>query len=288
MSLTPEELERATFPIVKRGYDPHAVQRLLAEVAATIRDSDDFRRAGDEVATALRGLHGLLAGMKEEAEEDALRVRTEAEQEAFRVRTDAEQHAVRVLREAEDEAARIRSEAIDEARRQRLEADEYIRRVRADSEREREQLMAHAQAEVRSMLDDAHSEREQAKQVAAAAEQTLAAKRAELEDYLVAVTTLAENTARARVTSVLESYRAEVERLVAARESTSVALRLVRSSLEKAVAGLGEEVDLTDRRTEQDDELQPPALDEEAVDDAVAHALQTVASPVDAKPGDLF
>jgi DivIVA domain-containing protein len=287
MSLTPEELERATFPVVKRGYDPHAVERFLTEVATNLRESDDFRRAGDEVASALRGFHALLAGMKVEAEDDALRVRTEAEQEAFRVRTDAEEQAVRLGRQAEEESVRLRTEAEEDARRLRLDATEEATRLRADAERERDELMAHAQSEVRDMLEEARAEREDAERIAAAVEETVAAKRSEFEEYLVAVTSLAETTARARVASVLDGYRVEVERLVAAREQTSAALQNVRSSLEQAVAGLGGDVDLTDVSLHDEQPLQPPPLGDDAVEAAVAHALESMASPI-ATPGQVF
>ncbi len=288
MSLTPEELERATFPVVKRGYDPHAVERFLSEVATTLRESDDFRRAGDEVATALRGFHDLLAAMTEEAESDALRVRTEAEQEAFRVRTDAEQQAVALSRQAEEESIRMRTDAEEAARQLRHDATEDATRLRAEAEREREELMTHAQSEVRSMLEEAHAEREDAERIAAAVEHTVAAKRAEFEEYLVAVTSLAESTARTRVAAVLDGYRAEVERLVAAREQTSAALQTVRSSLEQAVSGLNADVDLTDRSLEDEQLLQPPPLGDDAVEDAVAHALESMASAIETKPDQFF
>lgn len=283
MSLTPEELERATFPVVKRGYDTHAVERFLSDIAKRLREADDFGRAGDEVASALRGLHGLLSGMKDEAEEDALRVRTEAEQEAFRVRTEAEQLSVRLGRQGEEEAKRLRIEAEAHAQLVRTEAEDDARRLRAESDREREELMTHAQNEVSSMLDDARAEREDARRVAGAVEQTVAAKRIELEEYLVAVTSLAENTARARVTSVLEAYRAEVDRLVAAREHTSAALKQVRAALEQAVAGLGDDVDLTDGAFVSDEHLMqpPPCLDDDAVEHAVASALEALPSPLE-------
>jgi DivIVA domain-containing protein len=283
MSLTPEELERTTFPVVKRGYDPRVVQRFLSELATSLRESDDFRRAGDEVATALRGLHGLLAGIKADAEDEALRVRTEAEQEAFRVRTDAEQQAVVLTRQAEEEAARARTEAERDAGRLRHEAAEDAARLRAEAQRERDELMTHAQIEVRAMLEEARLEREDAKRIAAAVDQTVAAKRSEFDEYLVAVTTLAESTARARVAAVLDGYRAEVERLVAAREQTSAALRVVRSSLEQAVTGLDPDVDLTDRTLRDEEALQPPPLDDDAVEAAVAHALESMASPIETK-----
>lgn len=274
MSLTPEELERATFPMVKHGYDPRAVEHFLSEIATNLRESDDFRRAGDEVATALREFHGVMARMKAEAGEEALRVRTEAEQEAFRVRTDAEQHSVLLGQQAEEESVRLRAEAAEDARR-----------LRSAAALEREELMTHAQSEVSSMLEDAHAEREDAKRIAAAVEQTIAAKRTEFEEYLVAVTSLAESTARARVAAVLDGYRAEVERLVAAREQTSAALQVVRSSLEQAVSGLNADVDLTDGAVHDVPVLEPPPLGDDAVEDAVTHALESMASPIESTPG---
>jgi DivIVA domain-containing protein len=278
MSLTPEELERATFPVVKHGYDPKAVDRYLAEVATNVRESDDFLRAGDEVATALRRFHSVIAEMTDEAKNDALRLRTEAEEDALRVRTEAEQ-----------EAFRMRTEAVEEARRLRLEVNDEVARLRADAEREREELLTHAQEEVQKMLEDARTEREDAKRIAAAVDETVKAKRAEFEEYLVAVTSLAESTARARVESVLDGYRAEVERLAAARAQTSAALQVVRTSLEQAVMGLGDEVDLRERPpAEEPPPLQPPPLDAEAVDEAVAHALRSTASPVDGDRDSMF
>jgi hypothetical protein len=138
------------------------------------------------------------------------------------------------------------------------------------------------------MVEDARIEREDAKRIAAAVDETVKAKRAEFEEYLVAVTSLAESTARARVESVLDGYRAEVERLAAARAQTSAALQAVRSSLEKAVVGLGDEVDLRDHPAHDEPALQPPPLDDDAIEDAVAHALRSTASPIESPSGQGF
>jgi DivIVA domain-containing protein len=284
MSFSPEELEGAKFPVVKHGYDPHAVEQFLADVATNLRESDDFRRAGEEVATALREFQTVLAEMKAAAEADALRVRTEAEQEAFRVRTDAEQEAVASSRRAEAESVTMRAEAEEAARQLRHDATEDATRLRADAEREREELITHAQSEVSNMLEGAYAEREDAKRIAAAVEHTVTAKRAEFEEYLAAVTGLAESTARTRVAAVLDGYRAEVDRLVAAREQTSAALQTVRSSLEQAVSGLNADVDLTDRSLQDEHVFVPPPLGDDAVEDAVAHALESVASVIETKP----
>jgi DivIVA domain-containing protein len=273
MSLTPEDLERATFPMVKRGYDPQAVGRYLADLATNLRESDDYRRAGDEVAAVLRRFHGLVGEMAEQAESDAARVRAEAEQDALRVRTEAEQ-----------DAFRMRTEAVEDARKLRLEANEEVTRLRAEAEREHDELLSHAQDEVRSMLDDAREEREDARRIAAAVNETVTAKRAEFEEYLEAVSSLAESTARARVEAVLESHRIEVERLAAARAQASTALQVVRSALEQAVVGLGDDLDLRDRPVSA--EPPPlPALDDDAVDDAVTLALRSTTSPMEIEHG---
>jgi vacuolar-type H+-ATPase subunit E/Vma4 len=226
--------------------------------------------------------------MKEDAEEEALRIRTEAEQDAFRVRTDAEQHAVRLNRQAEEAAVQLRSEAAEDAHRLRAEAADDAARLRGEAQREHDEMVGNAQTETRTMVENARAERQDAQRVASAVEQTVTAKRAELEDYLVAVTSLAESTARARVTAVLDGYRAEVDRLVAAREQTSAALRQLRRSLELAAAGLGEEVDLTDTgQSAEEHRPRPPSLDEDVVEAAVSQALASVTSPLDKKPGQV-
>lgn len=280
MELTPEELERATFPLVKRGYDPEAVQRFLAEVAARLRQEDDFRRAGDEVATALRGLHDLLTDMKSEAEEEALRIRTEAEQEAFRVRTEAEQQAVR-----------MHNDAVEEIRQLQATAEANAARIRSEAERERDELMAHAQSEVRNMLEEARAERQRAEQLTEAADRTLAARRTELEEYLSSIATLAEHTARARAAAVIDGYAEEVDRLVQTKQRAAEALTEVKAALDKAVSALRADVDLTGDAAPTDDhalEIETPPTEDEIVAEVVTTTLDSVTSPLESRPGQLL
>jgi len=106
MAITPDEIETKVFPLVRRGYEPAAVDDFLKDVATTlaqaqgglatppvpeaeatapepvaepaaepdavtVRGPDDFGQLGEEVAAILRQAHESVAQLRHRAEADA-------------------------------------------------------------------------------------------------------------------------------------------------------------------------------------------------------------------------
>src|SRR4051794_17584390 len=124
--LTPEDIEARRFRLAPNGYECEAVDRFLAEVIETLSDqpqglseSDEFSRAGQEIASILRAARDSAGAMRAEAEGLAASMRSRAELEAADLRQqaaderdqakvillDAQRQAETIVREAEQEVA---------------------------------------------------------------------------------------------------------------------------------------------------------------------------------------
>ena len=145
MAITPDEIETKVFPLVRRGYEPAAVDDFLKDVATTlaqaqgglatppvpeaeatapepvaepaaepdavtVRGPDDFGQLGEEVAAILRQAHESVAQLRHRAEADAALIRQNAQREAQELtrRADADRQAAAI----ELEAARHESDRI--------------------------------------------------------------------------------------------------------------------------------------------------------------------------------
>ena len=126
MRLTPEDIEARRFRLAPNGYECEAVDRFLAEVIETLHeqpegviDSDEFSRAGQEIASILRSARDSAGAMRAEAEGLAASMRSRAELEAADLRQqasderdqakvillDAQRQAEIIVREAEQQVA---------------------------------------------------------------------------------------------------------------------------------------------------------------------------------------
>lgn len=234
MTLSPEQIERASFARVKQGYDPDEVDSLLRRLAAQLRNPpDDFERAGEEVASALRGMHHLLMEMKRNAEQEIEESRREAVQERDRL-----------WAEATDDIARLRADANDEAAR-----------LRSDAQREHDALVGDAQLTSQRLVDEATELRSEAEQVAHAIDHTVRAKRREVDQYVVSLSARAEELARGRVEEVLSSHRAALSQVAEGRVEAAETLRRAQHLIESALGAVLADLDLT----QVEAEARPPA-----------------------------
>ena len=174
MSLTPEEIEARRFPVTANGYDPLEVERFLAEVAATYRESrrsdadastsgdrsglplgssarpvgpnesdDAFARLGDEVSEMLRSAGHLADSVRAEAEAEAEVVRARAELEANETRSQAE-HRLDQAKRIEIGAQGNADSIIADAERR---AEALLRATENDARARAEQITAQAEIE---------------------------------------------------------------------------------------------------------------------------------------------
>jgi DivIVA domain-containing protein len=263
MALTPEQLETASFTRVKNGYDAAQVDQFLKWVAAELRSSDDFERAGDEVAEALRGMHSLLAEMKRSAEEDIERSRLEAGKAA-----------ADLLSEAQKEAERLRTDA-------QLHHDQLISEAEASARRSIED----AEARARRSVEEAETRRAEAEQAAEAADFTVRAKRKEIDDYVVSLTARAEQIARGRIAEVVEGHRTALRQVGTSRADAAESLLRAQRAIEAALATVTAELDLTDDVSALDAEAagsdSPAAeLAAQIAADGIAQAKSIVDEPI--------
>jgi DivIVA domain-containing protein len=153
---SPGSVAGASFPTVRRGFDPDAVRAFLRQVSQELgrvqherdrleRDLDDARAAARRQAP--EDLDEAMVAAK--LGEEAARVLATAHEAATQIRTRTEDAAARILREADDDAARQRGDAEVDAARRRRETDEEC-----DAELEA------AKAEGREMLAEARAVRE--------------------------------------------------------------------------------------------------------------------------------
>lgn len=148
MTVTPEQIEGASFSMVKRGgYSTEEVDRFLKGVADEYRavgvraraaegSNDDLQAASQEMAVLMRDVHTQLGEkrrlaeieieqMKQAAERDAAAIMTAASERADGVRVQSD----RVLSDAEHHAELLRS---DGEQRVREQAKETLRAARAE------------------------------------------------------------------------------------------------------------------------------------------------------------
>src|SRR3989442_3595713 len=88
-----QAIERRDFPIVRRGYEPTAVDAHLRALAAEIERLD--RGRGGEEPSLAAAASGQVQGILRAAQKAAADIEREAGERATRVRGDADRHARR-------------------------------------------------------------------------------------------------------------------------------------------------------------------------------------------------
>lgn len=134
MEIDLEAIETKTFRRSWRGYNGREVRAYLRQVASLVRDDDHFRRAGVEVASALRRMHELVTTTHDEAVQAASSLRRDAVVEAEGLLAEVRATIEQMTAEAEAEAGRVR-----------FEAAVWATDVRAEAETERAEALASAE-----------------------------------------------------------------------------------------------------------------------------------------------
>jgi cell division septum initiation protein DivIVA len=182
----PEDVARANFPIVRRGFDPIEVQGFARSVSAEItrlrhqctelekalataegKASERLTEAtvagflGDQASKMLQASREAAETAVARANETAARTVTEADEYAARTVSDADGHADRVGRQARVASERMRREAEDRSNRARREADEYAgaTRTQADEYSVSTRTQADADAELTRRQADVECDR---------------------------------------------------------------------------------------------------------------------------------
>jgi DivIVA domain-containing protein len=239
MPVEPDGLEAKTFRRRWRGYDAEEVRGFLREMAAELRQSDDFHRAGHEVAIALRQMHQSIVNLEREHENAAAGARAaaeaasthlleEARTEAAVLLEDAKAEAAALLEEARVESDRERTEVLADCERMRAEAATDAATTRNGAKSEVDDAWAKAQAEctlARALADDALAKARTERSLAEQERKAVSAMRIQAEMQAAAIIAKAEADAAQRVEqgeervrllegSLAERATAEVEQLL--------------------------------------------------------------------------
>jgi hypothetical protein len=160
MGIDLRAIETKTFRRSWRGFKRDDVRGYLLEVAEAVRDDDHFRRAGVEVASALRRMHELVSATRDQAVHDADALRRNAMVDAEAVLAESRGRAERIVAEAENQAGIVRFEAAVWAMntRARAEADratieEGVEEARAAIDRMEGELAERARSLVEEELE---------------------------------------------------------------------------------------------------------------------------------------
>ena len=171
---SPDDVARANFQIVRRGFDPVEVQGFARSVSAEIirlqAQVDDLSKAlrTAETKSTERITEAMAAGylgeetsrMLQAAREAADSLRLGAQERAERLTADTEEEARRVTSEAKAAADKLRQDAETYARGRRMEADQYSEATRRQADDYATQRDAAARADAESCRRQAVAEAE--------------------------------------------------------------------------------------------------------------------------------
>jgi DivIVA domain-containing protein len=260
MTADAKEFGPASFSLAWRGYDRAEVDAFVAELARRLREHDDFQRAGTEVASALRSLHGSVLEIRGQAENEAHQILADAEEQARTERAAAEVDARAALVGAEEQAQRIRSEAETAVAALRVEAEDHARRARSDAE---------------AMFTEARERYAEAERLLQEAVQACDTKRAEADRYAEAIRQNAVTSARGHALAAVQDLRDDLARLVRERDVVRQQLQELREAIATAIATAAtRSVDLTEGDPEQVDRPPGSPHDDALLDEIVGQAVQ--------------
>jgi DivIVA domain-containing protein len=215
--MSPDDVARKSFTMVRKGFDPIEVQGFLLSVSNELRQARaDLLELDRELRTALEELR--LANELDPAKltamlgEQTVKVLDAAREAADDMRAKADQAANQHLREATEESGRLRREASEILQRRTAEAEAEVDKIRAQGDELRSQAETEALAEV-------ERGRQQGREMVAEAQKV---RERMLNDL-----------ARRR-----KQFRQQIERLQAGRDRLMSAYGVVRETLDVATEEL--------------------------------------------------
>jgi len=171
-----DRIRSATFPFVRKGYDPEQVHAYLSRIADWLEQGggDEARaevikreidRIGQKTASILATAEDTAQALRADAEREVASMVDAAKEETSKARAEADAYAEKVRADADRYAEQQHSEANAYAERTRAAADEYAAKTResADADAERRQALATqrgeeivqaAEEKVRRIIDD--------------------------------------------------------------------------------------------------------------------------------------
>lgn len=155
-----DRLRSATFPLVRKGYDPARVEAFLTRLADWLEQGGGDEARAEVIKREIDRIGERTAAILASAEDTAQTLRADAEREVSAMLDSATAAASKARIDADDYAAKVRADADRYAEEQHAEANEYAEATRqaadgyatktrdaADADAERQQLVATQRAE---------------------------------------------------------------------------------------------------------------------------------------------
>ncbi|MFP3915209.1 MAG: DivIVA domain-containing protein [Actinomycetota bacterium] len=241
---TPDEIRRAAFRVVFRGFEQEEVASYLDRLAAALEElaaerdrlrdrlgefadrdlKEEFESVGREVTAVLEAARTAAEAMRDRASADATRWRSEAVAEVESMRREARADAEALRSDAWTTGTQLLDEVQAEVERQRVETERSALAIRGGAEREAHRLTSAARREAEEVLRAAKME----------AERMVAQARVEHDDIISDAHRQAE-TAQERARALEERRHELMEEL----ESVRAALASVEGELEERRQGVG-------------------------------------------------
>lgn len=233
-----DAVSRASFPLVRRGFDPIEVQGFSRAVASELtrlhQEIGDLREAlGEAERRAAVGIDEDV--VLEFLGAESSRLLADARATAQQVKARAEDHAARAVAAAESEAHTIRAEAQTYSADVHKAADDRAKQTATEAERNARSLVTSAKRESDAMIADAE---ERSANLIAATEARAAAMIATAERERDAV--LADLAARR------EALEAQIGRQLASRDALRELVSRVRMLADDSI----EEIDAVSTASE--------------------------------------
>jgi DivIVA domain-containing protein len=172
--ISPYDVSRASFSVVRRGFEPREVRSFLdlvsreleafeareAEIRHALAAAEEMARhpvidestltssLGQQSAQVLRAAHEEARALLDQSQQDATQIVSAAQERASAMAVDAEQRAAGRIGDAELAATNLEEQALDVAKK-------VVAKARADGET----LVARAREQGRGMLDQAQEAR---------------------------------------------------------------------------------------------------------------------------------
>lgn len=241
---TPDEIRRATFRVVFRGYDQAEVESRLHDLGTLVEqlteqrdrlasrlgefaDRDlkgEFEVVGREVTSVLEAARAAAETMRDRAGTDAARWRSEAMAEVEAMRKSAQADAEAMRTDAWTTSSQLLEQVMAEVERNRAASERDSLAVMGEAEREAHRLTSSARREAEEVVRAAKME----------AERLVAQAQAERDDILATAHRQAE--AAQERTRALEQRRQE---LMGELEALRATLASFESELEDRRQGIG-------------------------------------------------
>lgn len=162
-----DRIRNATFPVARRGYEKHEVEKFLTRLADWLETGGGDESRSETVKRELERVGERTGAILSQAEESAQQIRSEAEQLAQEAVEEGQVQSEETRREADAYDKQTRAEADAYSAEVRAATDKEVAELRAEADQDARDTIADAQAQARRIVEEGSRRREDIESVIA-------------------------------------------------------------------------------------------------------------------------